>query len=173
MRLHRRISWDGLGIFTSLLCAIHCAVLPLAVSFLPLLGLGFMRTPLFEYGMIGLAFVIGTWALWHGFNRHHHRVTPWLLFVGGMILLIAKEIWARYELYFLPFAVGLIISAHVVNYRLSRHRVRKSSQNANFARGEDVRGNGRAGDFPDLEKQAGGDLLPLQSKPGASPWLTH
>ena len=120
MRLRRRINWDGLGIFTSILCAIHCALLPLFVSFLPLLGLNVIRNPLFEYGMIGLAFVIGTSALWHGFTRHHHRLTPWLLFAGGMILLIAKEIWGSYELYFLPFAVVLIISAHVVNYRLSR-----------------------------------------------------
>jgi hypothetical protein len=120
MHLHRRINWDGLGIFTSILCAIHCAVLPLAVSFLPLIGFGFIRNPLFEFGMIGLAFVIGTAALWHGFTRHHHRLTPWSLFAGGMILLIAKEIWGRYELYFLPFAVGMIISAHVVNYRLTR-----------------------------------------------------
>jgi hypothetical protein len=120
MRLRRRINWDGLGIFTSILCAIHCALLPLFVSFLPLLGLNVIRNPLFEYGMIGLAFVIGTSALWHGFTRHHHRLTPWLLFAGGMILLIAKEVWGRYELYFLPFAVVLIITAHVVNYRLSR-----------------------------------------------------
>ena len=120
MHSPRHINWDGLGIFTSVLCAIHCAVLPLAVSFLPLLGLGFIRHPLFEYGMIGLAFAIGTGALWHGFTRHHHRLTPWLLFVGGMMLLIAKEIWWRYELVFLPFAVALIISAHVVNYRFSR-----------------------------------------------------
>ena len=120
MHSHRPINWDGLGIFTSVLCAIHCALLPLAVSFLPLLGLGFIRHPLFEYGMIGLAFAIGTGALWHGFTRHHHRLTPWLLFVGGMILLIAKEIWGRYELVFLPFAVTSIISAHVVNYRFSK-----------------------------------------------------
>jgi hypothetical protein len=120
MHSHRHINWDGLGILTSVLCAIHCAVLPLAVSCLPLLGLGIIRHPLFEYGMIGLAFAIGTGALWHGFTRHHHRLTPWLLFVGGMMLLIAKEIWWRYELVFLPFAVTLIISAHVVNYRFSR-----------------------------------------------------
>lgn len=120
MAVFRKINWDGLGIFTSLLCAIHCAALPLLVSILPLFGLGFIRHPLFEYGMIGLAFAIGTGALWHGFTRHHHRLMPWLFFVAGMILLIAKELWNKYELYLLPFAVILIISAHVVNYRLSR-----------------------------------------------------
>ncbi|HEV3325439.1 MAG TPA: MerC domain-containing protein [Puia sp.] len=134
MAFRRHINWDGLGIFTSILCAIHCALLPLLVSALPLLGVSLVRNPLFEYGMIGLAFGIGTWALWHGFTRHHHRLTPWLLFVSGMMLLIAKEIWRQYELYFLPFAVVLIISAHVVNYRLSRpgelERVSKAVERA-------------------------------------------
>ena len=102
------------------LCAIHCAALPLIVSALPLLGVNQAYNALFEYGMIGLAFLIGTWALWHGFSRHHHRILPWLLFLGGMILLISKQLWHGYELRLLPFAVGFIISAHIVNYRLSR-----------------------------------------------------
>ncbi len=79
-----------------------------------------VHSALFEYGMIGLAFLIGTWALWHGFSRHHHRILPWLLFLGGMILLISKQLWHGYELRLLPFAVGFIISAHIVNYRPSR-----------------------------------------------------
>lgn len=120
----RNINWDAWGIATSVLCAIHCAALPLIVSALPLLGVNWVHNALFEYGMIGLAFLIGSWALWHGFNRHHHRILPWLLFLGGMILLISKQVWHQYELRLLPFAVGLIISAHVVNYRLSRAAAR-------------------------------------------------
>ena len=116
----QKINWDAWGILTSVLCAIHCALLPLVASALPLLGVGFLHNPLFEYGMIGLALIIGTWALWHGFRHHHHRLTPWLLFLTGMTLLIAKQLWHQYELYLLPFAVGCIISAHIVNYRLSR-----------------------------------------------------
>ena len=115
-----KINLDALGVTASVLCAIHCAILPLVVASLPIFGVNIVHNALFEYGMIGLAFVVGTVALWHGFTRHHQRLTPWLLFAGGMILLIAKEIWGSYELYFLPFAVVLIISAHVVNYRLSR-----------------------------------------------------
>lgn len=109
-----------MGITASVLCAIHCALLPLLVTALPLLGMPLLRHPLFEYGMIGLAFGIGAWAFWHGFRHHHHRLTPWLLFLIGMILLIAKQIWRAYELRLLPFAVLLIIAAHIVNYRLSR-----------------------------------------------------
>jgi hypothetical protein len=120
-----KINWDALGITASILCAIHCAVLPLAVATLPVLG---VLHGAFEYGMIGLAFLIGTQALWHGFRRHHHRLQPWLLFVAGMSFLIVKEIWERYEFYFLPFAVLFILAAHVLNYRLSKpSRARKAT----------------------------------------------
>ena len=116
----RKINWDALGITTSLLCAIHCALLPLVVASLPVMGINIIHNTLFEYGMIGLAFAIGTWALWHGFRRHHHRLLPWLLFSGGIGFLLAKQIWHQYELRLLPFAIIGIISAHILNYRLSR-----------------------------------------------------
>jgi len=115
-----KINWDALGITTSILCAIHCVCLPLLVASLPVLGVNVVHNLLFEYGMIGLAFGIGTWALSHGFRRHHRRFTPWLLFTAGMLLLIAKQLWHQYELRLLPFAVILIIAAHLLNYRLSR-----------------------------------------------------
>jgi hypothetical protein len=75
-----------------------------------------------EYCMIGFAFVVGTVALWHGFTRHHHRLISWLLFTGGVIALIAKQVWRNWELIFLPVAVLLMVSAHVVNYRWCRAR---------------------------------------------------
>ncbi len=118
----RKINWDVLGISTSLLCAIHCAVLPLAVATLPVFGVNIVHNAVFEYGMIGLAFLIGTWALWHGFSRHHRRLTPWFLFVGGIMLLIAKQIWHSYEFRILPFAVVLILAAHFLNLKWSGSR---------------------------------------------------
>ena len=116
----RKINWDALGITTSILCAIHCAALPLVAAVLPVMGISWVHNAVFEYGMIGAAFGIGTWALWHGFSRHHRRLLPWGLFVAGMILLIAKQIWHQYELRLLPFAVILIVAAHLVNFRLTR-----------------------------------------------------
>ncbi|HEY4109682.1 MerC domain-containing protein [Puia sp.] len=120
--MESRINWDALGVTTSVLCAIHCAILPLAVASLPILGINIIHHAGFEYGMIALAFAIGTRALWHGFRRHHHRWVPLLLFGAGMSFLIAKQIWHDYELALLPFAVIGIVAAHVVNYRFSRVR---------------------------------------------------
>jgi hypothetical protein len=116
----RKINWDVLGITASVLCAIHCAVLPLLLASLPILGINIIHNSYFEYGMILLAFLIGSWALFHGFRRHHGRLMPLLFFTGGLLLLVAKQLWHAYELWFLPFAVVLIVGAHVLNYRWSR-----------------------------------------------------
>jgi hypothetical protein len=127
----RKINWDILGISASILCAIHCAILPLLLVSLPVLGVNIIHNALFEFGMIGLAFVVGSLALLHGFRYHHRHPGPWLLFTAGLLLLVAKQIWHAYELRLLPFAVGLIIGAHVLNYRFSRTvRVREEVQGA-------------------------------------------
>lgn len=118
-----KVNWDVLGITASVLCAIHCAILPLLLVSLPILGVNIIHNAFFEYGMILLAFLIGSWALLHGFRRHHRRLLPLCLFTGGLLLLVAKQIWHVYELRFLPFAVVLIVGAHIVNYRLSRPAV--------------------------------------------------
>jgi hypothetical protein len=51
-----KINWDALGITASLACAIHCAVLPLMLTSLPLFGINIIHNAIFEYSMIGLAF---------------------------------------------------------------------------------------------------------------------
>jgi hypothetical protein len=117
----RKINWDALGITASIICAIHCAILPLAVASLPILGINIIHNPVFEYGMILLAFLIGTRALWHGYRRHHRQTVPLLMFIIGLSFLVAKQVWHEYEFRLLPFAVILIVAAHILNFRLSRH----------------------------------------------------
>lgn len=115
-----RINWDALGIAASVACAIHCAVLPLLLSSLPILGMNIVDNEGFEYFMIGLAFVIGSYSLWHGYRRHHHSFLPVLMFSIGIVLLIAKQVWHEFQLVFLPFAILLIIGAHLLNYKACR-----------------------------------------------------
>ena len=113
-----KINWDGLGIATSLACAIHCIVLPLVLTSLPLFGINIIHNIYFEWGMIILAFVVGIYALVHGFKTHHKKVLPVFLFVVGFGLLVTKQFFLTYESIFLVPAVILIISAHYFNYRL-------------------------------------------------------
>ena len=116
----RKFNWDAAGIVTSLACAIHCAVLPLILSSLPVFGMNLIDNTAFEYFMIFLAFGIGAFSLWHGYRKHHHSYLPLVIFTGGIALLFAKQIWHHYQLMILPVAVILIISSHLLNYRSCR-----------------------------------------------------
>ena len=65
----KRINWDLMGMITSIACAIHCAILPLILTSLPLFGINIINNSLFEWTMIGIAFVVGCYALSHGYRR--------------------------------------------------------------------------------------------------------
>lgn len=113
----RKINTDTLGISVSLLCAIHCAVLPLFFTSLPLFGLEILHDKVFEYGMIFLAGIVGSYSLYHGWKKHHHKTFPLLIFFAGLALLVLKEVFENIEILLLIPAATLIIVAHYFNYR--------------------------------------------------------
>ena len=115
-----KINWDALGISASLACAIHCAILPLILTSLPVLGVDIIDNKSFEYFMIVLAFAIGAYSFWHGFKRHHHSWVPFIVFSIGILFLVAKQVWQSYQWWLLPIALVFIIYAHLRNFRLCR-----------------------------------------------------
>ena len=115
-----KINWDALGITASVACAIHCAVLPLLLTSLPVLGVNIIDNLAFEYGMILLALGIGGWSLFHGYRLHHHQRLPLMIFGLGMALLFAKEFLHDWKLWFLIPAVIAISIAHYINFRYCR-----------------------------------------------------
>jgi len=115
-----RINWDALGIGTSLACAIHCALLPLFLTSLPLFGVNIIHNTAFEVGMILLAFAIGTGSLFHGYKKHHHSFLPLIIFSIGFLLLVLKQLFIHYETWLLIPAVLLIVTGHLINYKACR-----------------------------------------------------
>lgn len=113
-----KLNWDKMGIATSIICAIHCALLPALTATLPVFGINIVDNAYFEWGMIALAFFVGAYSLYHGFIKHHHNYTPVYIFGTGFIFLILKQFFHQYEYLFLTIAVLLIITAHYNNYRL-------------------------------------------------------
>src|SRR5687768_12783724 len=112
-----KLNWDMVGIATSIACAIHCALLPVLLGALPVFGIDIIENQAFEWGMIALAFVVGCYALVHGYVRHHRNKVPLYLFAAGFILLLSKQFIPGLETPLLLIAVGLIISAHYLNYQ--------------------------------------------------------
>jgi hypothetical protein len=115
-----KFNWDKAGIMASFACAVHCAVLPLVLTSLPIFGTDVLNNDVFEYSMIALAFAVGIFGLYHGYRKHHQRIFPFLLFGAGFAFLLSKQVWHQYHNWLLVPAVAGIISAHFLNLRLSR-----------------------------------------------------
>lgn len=121
-----KLNWDALGIVTSIACAIHCAVLPVLISTLPVFGINIIHNIFFEWGMILLAFAVGSYSLFHGYIKHHRSFVPVLVFGAGFIFLVLKQFFTSISIPLLVAAVAFIIAAHFYNYRLC-HRSKCSS----------------------------------------------
>ena len=114
-----KINWGALGVGASLACAIHCAILPLFMSSLPLFGVNIVHNLAVEILLLLAAFIIGFITLWHGYKKHHHRVTSLVLFCTGMVLFAINQFVESSVSTFLLVipAVVLIIAAHLLNHR--------------------------------------------------------
>ena len=119
--MSRKFNWDAFGIAASLACAIHCALLPLFLSSLPLFGINIIENTGFEYLMIGISFAVGVYALYHGRKKHHHSWLPIFVFSAGIIFLLAKMGLHQWRLWLLVPAVTCIVISHFLNYRLCRN----------------------------------------------------
>ena len=118
MKLH--INWNVLGLSAGVICAIHCALLPLFISSLPLLGIEFLNNTYFELSMIMIAVVVGSYSLIHGYKRHHHRLFPLYSFYAGILLLVINHFFADHTLLLIIPSSALIILAYYFNWRLCR-----------------------------------------------------
>ena len=112
-----KVNWDALGITASVACAIHCALLPLVLTSLPVFGMEIIDNAGFEIMMIIIAAAIGAYSLLHGYRKHHRQLTPLLIFSAGVLFLCAKQVWHQQQLWLLPPAVFLIVTSHYLNYR--------------------------------------------------------
>ena len=77
---------DWLGIIASVACAIHCAIMPFIVSYLPALGLGFLADEFFHKVMVFVCFTIALYAFIPGLKRHK-KLTPVLFGVFGLMFI--------------------------------------------------------------------------------------
>jgi len=116
-RRHSKL--DHIGMTASTLCALHCAIVPLMLTFLPLAGWGFLTNPLFEWGMILLALLLGVSSIFMAYFRTHHRPLPLLLLLAGFALIILGHVYLRLwaEAIVVPLGGLTIALAHFLNYK--------------------------------------------------------
>ncbi|SEW18116.1 MerC domain-containing protein [Chitinophaga arvensicola] len=120
LNILKKMNLDSIGIGASVLCAVHCAVLPLMLTVLPLLGSHVLENEKLEYGLLSFSFAVGCFSLGRGYLRHHRRLTPMLLFAVGFALLLGGHFvidggyWEPAIIF--AGAVG-ITGAHILNLR--------------------------------------------------------
>ncbi|RPD40350.1 MerC domain-containing protein [Chitinophaga barathri] len=132
MRMNLFTKWnlDALGISASLACAVHCALLPLLITALPLLGLEILENDRLEYGLLAVSFVVGYTALFRGYSRHHRHIWPLVWFTLGFAGLLVGHFLAPegFEPAIITTGALLIIVAHMLNLRgCKRCRVKREA----------------------------------------------
>jgi hypothetical protein len=120
MHLHKTSSrLDRIGVTASTLCAVHCAVVPVFITSLPLLGMDFLAKAWVEWGMIFFALAIGGYSIGGSYFKAHRNLLPLILLaIGfGVIMLGHAFLNTHTERYVVPAGGLLIALAHVVNQR--------------------------------------------------------
>lgn len=114
---------DRVGIVASTLCAIHCAVLPLAAALLPSLGLSAGGWVDLDQAFVVFASILALATLTLGWRRHR-AYRAFALLVPGLTLIwlgAFSPLHGHDLKHLLVMAIGglLLALAHLVNLRLT------------------------------------------------------
>lgn len=110
---------DAIGFSASLICALHCAVVPLLLTFSALGSIGFLNDPWIELSMIVISFILAVSSLLPCYFGHHHRLSPLLLaLLGFSLITIGRLVSAEaYEILMTSTGGFVIAIAHYTNWR--------------------------------------------------------
>ncbi len=123
---------DHFGAAGSLLCAVHCAVLPALLALAPSLGLSFWLSDGLEQTVVVFVTFLGLFSLAWGYRRHR-AMHALMLLVPGLALLWAGLLHEGLHHSRVPHAVvmttgGLLVAlAHLLNLRLNHRHVHDAS----------------------------------------------
>ncbi|MFT4179660.1 MAG: MerC domain-containing protein [Thermomonas sp.] len=123
---------DRIGATGSLLCAIHCALLPVLIALLPSLGVSVLASPGIEKGFVLFATLFGLAVLAWSYRRHRAMRALGLL-VPGLLVLWVGVLYPPLHESTVPHAVAMTFGgtlvglAHVVNLRLNHGHVHDAS----------------------------------------------
>ena len=126
--LHPRSLLDRLGALGSLLCAVHCAAIPLVIALAPSLGAAGWLGGNFELAFVVFATGLGLFSVTWGYRRHGAVRALGLLLPGLATLWLAILYRPLHEA-LVPHAVAMTFGgtlvglAHLANLRLNHGHV--------------------------------------------------
>jgi hypothetical protein len=129
---------DRVGFFASLICAAHCALLPVVLALLPAFGVAGALNEHFEELFAVFATVLGSVALIVGYRRHR-ALHALVLLVPGLLIIWFGVLYPPLHHSILGHALtmttggALVALAHLANLRLSREHADGSTCDATCA----------------------------------------
>ncbi|MEE1943790.1 MerC domain-containing protein [Pedobacter sp. KR3-3] len=111
--------FDKVGMSASAACAIHCALLPIVLTLLPIVGLEFLANPMIELSMIVLSLALACIALSSAYQKHR-RVLPFVILMLGFCFIALGHLIEGLESYLIPLGGLLIAIAHFINLKLTK-----------------------------------------------------
>jgi MerC mercury resistance protein len=119
---------DSVGSVGALLCAAHCALLPLMIATLPALGVRALASAELEWAFVIFASLLALTSLWQGFRKHRvYRAMAFLM--PGLLAVWSGVLISPLHHSVVPHAVvmsvggTLIAVAHIINFRLTHGHV--------------------------------------------------
>ena len=119
---------DKVGSVGALVCAAHCALLPLVIAALPALGISVLASNSLEWGFVTFATILALTSLWQGYRIHRvYRALAFLL--PGLLAVWSGVLIPDLHHSVVPHAVvmsvggTLIAVAHIINLRLTHGHV--------------------------------------------------
>lgn len=125
--------WDAIGIGASLVCAVHCVLLPVIFTTFTLFGIEILENTWLEAATLLVSMGFGGWAIWKGFKRIHRQKSVLIFFVIGLLLMLGGNFLhaTAYEIGLKIVGAILLITAHIKNRRSCRDcEVHSHSANA-------------------------------------------
>ena len=110
---------DKVGMSASVACAIHCALLPIVLTLLPIIGLEFLANPAIELGMIALSLSLAIFALLGAYQKHR-KAWPFVILMLGFAFIALGHLLAGLESILIPSGGLLIAIAHFINLKLTK-----------------------------------------------------
>jgi NADH:ubiquinone oxidoreductase subunit H len=113
-----KLNLDFFSIAVSVLCAVHCIMLPIVFSTLPLWGMEVLENRYIELGSVLLTLLAGGEAIRKGYMRCHRSLSVVVLFLGGFALMtLANFVEAPAGEMLMKGAGALfVVSAHLTNW---------------------------------------------------------
>lgn len=115
----KNTTYDIIALSSSLICAVHCAAVPIVLSFSSLAGLHFLHNPFIEWSFIGVAIVFVFISLWPSYKKTHRKPGPLIIAaVGfGLIALGRLHLSELWETGNTVTGALLVAAAHFMNWK--------------------------------------------------------